>query len=345
MWDTFTSTTVNKIEKVARLLKYNLRGVTKEFDTATLPWIDKATDDDVEAFIEKNDFSSFPYDMKEKLNFWRKNGYVIFEQAIAKEWIDNFLNNFEDFQTHNDKFDTNVLVETPSEWENRGEYRAKDIPSSVLKGKGIKVNDFYSTSEIGKKIMLHPVITGFLQAIFQDTPVGMQSLKFTYGSQQPAHMDFPYVVSGIPSHLAAAWIALEDVKADSGPLFYYAGSHKMKKFNWGNGIIYHVRESYYTPVQFAAWLEKNCKNNGYEKEVLLIEKGDVLIWHAALVHGGTVISNPEQTRKSFVCHYSTKKGLPAHRFAKDEKPIEYQYGEGVCYHHPTLVEEENFYKG
>lgn len=335
---------MGRFEKIARLIKYNIKGVTKEFDASTLPWIDKATDADVEKFVSENDFSAFPYDMKEKLNFWKENGYVIFEKAIAKEWIDGFLKDFENFQEHNKSFDTCVLVETPSKWDNRGEYKAKEVPTDILKGKGIKVNDFYSVSEIGKKVMLHPVLMGFLKAIFQDVPVGMQSLNFTYGSQQPAHMDFPYVVSGIPSHLAAAWIPLEDVKPDSGPLFYYAGSHKMKKFNWGNGIIYHVRESYYTPLQFAAWLEKNCQKNGYKKEVLLIEKGDVLIWHAALVHGGTVITNPNQTRKSFVCHYSTKKALPKHRFAQGEPTTEYRFGEGICYEHPTLTEEENHFK-
>lgn len=334
---------MNNLRKIARLVKNSLKGVEKEFDASTLPWIDKASDADVEQFMNHHDFSSFPYDMREKLHFWRKNGYVIFEKAIAEPQVDAFLRDFEDFQTNPQNFSTSVLVEMPSKSEKKGEFQAKEVPTDVLKAKGIKVNDFYNTSETGKKIMLHPVITGFLRAIFTDVPVGMQSLNFTYGSQQPAHMDFPYVVSGIPSHLAAAWIALEDVTIDSGPLFYYSGSHKMKKFNWGNGIIYHVRESYYTPLQFAAWLEKNCQKNGYKKEVLLIEKGDVLIWHAALVHGGTVISNPEKTRKSFVCHYSTKTALPAHRYAKEKAPIEYTFGEGVCYHHPILTEEENYY--
>ncbi len=334
---------MSKLKKIARLIKNNLQGVDKEFDVTTLPWIDKAGDAEVEHFIGQNDFSSFPYDMREKLNFWRENGYVIFENAIAESQIDAFLRNFSDFQSNPEKFSTSVLVETPSKAEKKGEFQAKEVPSDILKAKGIKVNDFYNTSEIGKKIMLHPVIVGFLKAIFADTPIGMQSLNFTYGSQQPAHMDFPYVVSGIPSHLAAAWIALEDVTPDSGPLFYYAGSHKMKKFNWGNGIIYHVRESYYTPVQFANWLEKNCQRNNYKKEVLLIKKGDVLIWHAALVHGGTVITNPEKTRQSFVCHYSTKTALPAHRYAKEQRPTEYVFGDGICYHHPTLAKEENYY--
>lgn len=336
---------MEKLKKIARLVKHNLKGVSKDFDQNSVPWIDKATDQEVDQFITDNDFSAFPYDMKEKLNFWRKNGYVIFEKAISEAWVNKQLSEIDELIESNERFKTSVLVEPPGNiWDKEKDQTVDRVPKEILKGKGIKLNDFYNTSETSKKIMLHPVITGFLKAIFGDVPVGMQSLNFTYGSQQPAHMDFPYVVSGIPSHLAAAWIALEDVKIDSGPLFYYAGSHKMKKFNWGNGIIYHVRESYFTPVQFAEWLEKNCKKNGYEREVLLIKKGDVLIWHAALVHGGTVISNPDQTRKSFVCHYSTKTAYPTHRFAKDKQPEEVNISGGICYKHPTLIEEEDYFK-
>lgn len=334
---------MEKIKKFARLLKYTLKGVTKEFDSATLPWIDKADDKAITDYVSKHDFGDFPYDMEEKLKFWRKNGYVILEKAIPVEWIDKLQADFDTFLDNPENFQTSVLVEAEN-WDKEKNQEARNVPTNVLRGKGIKVNDFYNTSSIGKKIMLYPAVMTFLKTVFDKTPVAMQSLNFTFGSQQPAHMDFPYVVSGIPSHLAAAWIAMEDVKPDSGPLFYFVGSHKMKKFNWGNGILYHVRESYYTPVQFAEWLERNCKKNGYKREVLLINKGDVLIWHAALVHGGTVIENPEQTRKSYVCHYSTPEAYPVHRFKPNEKPTIVEYGGGVCYEHPFLKQEENYFK-
>jgi hypothetical protein len=33
--------------------------------------------------------------------------------------------------------------------------------------------------------------------------------------------------------------------------------------------------------------------------------GEVLLWHASLIHGGAPVTLPGSTRKSFVVHYST----------------------------------------
>ncbi len=147
-----------------------------------------------------------------------------------------------------------------------------------------------------------------------------------------------------PSHLAAAWFALEDVHPDAGPLFYYSGSHRCEKLNWGNGIIYNRSHSIRTPDEFASWLEEKCQANGYKKGTLLIEKGDVLIWHGCLVRGGTAIDDMRRTRKSYICHYSSRHAYPSLRGEPDQRPIEYQFGDAVCYEHPTLRSEENWFK-
>jgi ectoine hydroxylase-related dioxygenase (phytanoyl-CoA dioxygenase family) len=35
------------------------------------------------------------------------------------------------------------------------------------------------------------------------------------------------------------------------------------------------------------------------------KRGDLLIWHGALIHGGTPMLNPGLTRRSFICHYTS----------------------------------------
>ncbi|MEM6316971.1 MAG: hypothetical protein AAF960_04835 [Bacteroidota bacterium] len=35
----------------------------------------------------------------------------------------------------------------------------------------------------------------------------------------------------------------------------------------------------------------------------MAKKGDILIWHANLLHGGNPILNPEHSRKSMTLHY------------------------------------------
>ena len=43
-----------------------------------------------------------------------------------------------------------------------------------------------------------------------------------------------------------------------------------------------------------------------EKEVFIAKKGDILVWHANLIHGGLPVISPAPTRKSMVIHYYAK---------------------------------------
>ena len=327
-----------QIKKQAFTLKETLFPQT-EFDPQTLPWIDRENAD-IEAFLKTYQPPfGVSYNMADKLKFWRKNGYVILEQSISEQYLDAFWEDIEELIEHPDRYKLSVRIDLP-QFQPNPEREIKDFPREALKGKYVKLNDFHSLSVAGKKLMSHPAIVTFLDAIFQQKVVGMQSLTFMYGSQQPSHQDYPWVTATIPSHLAAAWIPLEDIKIDSGPLYYYVGSHKMPKFNFGNGILSNER-SIKTPIEFAAYLDKTCPEMGYPKETLLIKRGDVLIWHSALAHGGGMITNPDQTRKSYVCHYSTEEALPFHRAKPGEVPTKHLYNGMDFYQHPYFGEQES----
>jgi ectoine hydroxylase len=49
-----------------------------------------------------------------------------------------------------------------------------------------------------------------------------------------------------------------------------------------------------------------------EPREFLPRKGDVLIWHANLLHGGRAIAAPGATRRSLVAHYFAKDVLCYH---------------------------------
>jgi len=213
-----------------------------EFDAATLPWIDRS-DAKIEEFVKTYEPRfNVSYDLAEKLKFWQKNGYVVLEKAIQEEMLDLFWDDVQELVNNPEKYKMLVRIDLPK-FEPNQEREVKDFPKEDLKGKYVKLNDFHNLSVAGKKLMTHPAIVNFLEAVFQQQTVVMQSLTFMYGSQQPTHQDFPWVTAKIPSHLAAAWIPLEDIMIDSGPLYYYVGSHKMPKFNFGNGILFNNRST------------------------------------------------------------------------------------------------------
>ncbi len=56
---------------------------------------------------------------------------------------------------------------------------------------------------------------------------------------------------------------------------------------------------------------------------LLIEKGDILIWHASLAHRGTIVKNPDLTRLSLLVHYSSERGYTRDRRAPNAIPVRY----------------------
>ena len=64
--------------------------------------------------------------------------------------------------------------------------------------------------------------------------------------------------------------------------------------------------------------------NQFEKEVFLPKKGDVIIWHANLIHGGAPVTDPSLTRKSMVVHYYAKDVIKYHEITE----------------RPSLMEEE-----
>ena len=333
----------DKLRRPYHLLKYNLsEKKTLNFDYDTLPLVDK--DVSLDEVIARVDVpSDMPYDLREKLEFWRENGYVVLEKVLPMHWLDLFWDEVENTIENHEKHTVKALIHG---FNNDKPIALKDTPKELLHGIKSRINDYHNTSIGAKRIMTHRHITTFLKAALAPELTAFQSLVFEYSSQQPTHQDFPWVTSNIPSHLAAAWIPCEDVQADSGPLFYYPGSHKIPKFDFGLTGILKKDISLFNPIQFSEYLDKTCKEHGIEKKVLLIKKGDILIWHGGLAHGGSIINNPEMTRKSFVCHYSTLEAQPKHRYEHHKDSSEASYYNGVAiYKDPTNPTGEDVVTG
>jgi phytanoyl-CoA hydroxylase len=98
---------------------------------------------------------------------------------------------------------------------------------------------------------------------------------------------------------------------------YYPGSHRFEDYLYHDGcksvsdaerltddqdmrarIKHHVHS-----------LKEQAAQRGIEKAAFAAKKGDVLIWHADLVHGGNPVSRIT-TRKSVVTHYCPKHLMP-----------------------------------
>ncbi|MBO0949961.1 phytanoyl-CoA dioxygenase family protein [Fibrella forsythiae] len=329
----------DRLRRLYRMAKHKLNDPQRDFDVATLPWID-LPGADIDAFLATYKTpSDFPYDLKSLLTQWRDQGYVILEGALPISWVDGL---WQEVETTIDQHEQHSLKASVYQFNDKKETPIKDVPKEKLAGIGARLLEYHNSSVAAKKVMTHRHIATFLDAVFHEPVCVLQSLIFKYGSQQDTHQDFPWVRSKIASHLAAAWIPLEDVHIDAGPLYYYPGSHRMPKFDFGTGILHQV-DSFYSPEEFSVYLDKTCAKLGIPQKTLLLKKGDLLLWHGGLAHGGNRIGDATLTRKSFVCHYSTVRSYSRHRFEAPEvdKSAATYYNDITIYVNPENAAEED----
>ncbi len=166
----------------------------------------------------------------------------------------------------------------------------------------VKTNDLFLNYPDIREVALDPRMVGILTELIGDRPVLCNSLNFKRSSQQPVHVDSIYMAPRTPSRLAATWIALEDARPDAGQLFYYPGSHRIPPFVFAPD----GRRTSGSPEDQARWnayIHAEIEARGLTQATFAARRGDVLIWHSELAHGGREVTNFEATRRSLVSHF------------------------------------------
>lgn len=73
-------------------------------------------------------------------------------------------------------------------------------------------------------------------------------------------------------------------------------------------------------------LHKKAAVLGWLLQIFNSRKGDMLIWHADLAHGGFPIKNPALTRRSYVSHYCGISRTPNYvQYLPEEKRLRVDY--------------------
>lgn len=174
---------------------------------------------------------------------------------------------------------------------------------------GVRLQEVQAHSRAARRLYLHPRLHYAATLILGEPVVALQSILFEFGSAQALHRDPVFVPTPVPGHLLAAWIALEDIHPDSGPLRYVPRSHRLPPFEFRPGLYrYDPRLVSEADVQREQeWLAEEMAHEGTKVVTFTPKKGEAFLWHAALYHGGEPIRDPARTRKSYVVHYSTRR--------------------------------------
>jgi ectoine hydroxylase len=261
---------------------------SKDFpDKESRAWLD--TGDSAQLAPQKEGFENFSPAVQQKILNWSANGYMVLEKYFSPETCDAVNE------------EINRLVNNGRLQFTGNKLMFANKRSSLIKG---------ITRDAGMLQLLHFLLDKKMEPF--------QTINFLTGSGQRPHSDSVHMTTYPLGYLIAAWIALEDIHPDSGPLVYYPGSHKLpyllnNEWNKDSSFLSLGKHDY---TDYEDMVEELITTRQLQKTELIAKKGDVLIWHANLIHGGAPIRNSALTRKSMVIHYYASDVIKYHEITE-----------------------------
>ncbi|MCY2955408.1 MAG: phytanoyl-CoA dioxygenase family protein [Planctomycetota bacterium] len=158
-----------------------------------------------------------------------------------------------------------------------------------------------------RALMVYGPLLAWIDRLLGERAQPLHSLSLPESSQQGAHSDEIFMSTRPRGAMAAAWIALEDVHADAGPLQLWPGSHRwsylsMAEIGGRDGMSQAERERLFNERYYERMAAKVVAS-GIAAVPIILQRGDVLFWHQGLVHGAQRVERAGATRNSAIVHY------------------------------------------
>jgi SAM-dependent methyltransferase len=246
--------------------------------TPTLRWSDvsEAFDDTLLPVLDKRDVDESRLTPEQK--HWREHGYIILKNFIPEELIDAYC------------------------WvrERVGDPLGWGSPTPYLFVKELR------------DLCLYKPLCDMLEHLIGERMALQLNLTGWVTTQRAWHQDGYLNPPHIYDHYCAVWFALDTIPPDSGPFEYVPGSHRMPFLSQDKVIALlpeHERDPvtwpWRTERMLAPFFEHEIESQGLRVERFLAAKGDVLIWHARLLHRGSRARQPGAVRKAIIAHYGS----------------------------------------
>lgn len=163
-----------------------------------------------------------------------------------------------------------------------------------------RVQDAWKWVDEVRRLAVDQRVKQALAQLLERQPLPFQTLNFPIGTSQYAHSDTIHFSTIPEGYMVGVWVALEDIDEDNGPLIYYPGSHKlpylsMQDLGLGQGYEYYP--------EYEKKIQELIREHDFKPEYGLVKKGEAIIWHANLLHGGAPRKSLERSRHSQVTHY------------------------------------------
>jgi ectoine hydroxylase-related dioxygenase (phytanoyl-CoA dioxygenase family) len=280
--------------------------------TAELPWLDRSrAEKSLQKARQQRRISEREYQL---LDHWRELGYCIVKDLIPATAIDNLVAELADL----------FFLESAIPGLRIEGIQAENLPASLsheqvlaldIEQRKALVNSiwrlhaFHEISPAARAIFDNQNLRDLVNLIIGKSCEPRYSINFLHGTEQGLHEDMAVFYVHPANHLVGVWIALEDISADAGPLIFYPKSHKNIKVTDFFPDYPAVNLKNITAAQIPQYQDYvNQRAHNYDCQSFTAKKGEILLWHGMLIHGGGKINNTLLTRKSMVIHFIAEGG-------------------------------------
>jgi ectoine hydroxylase-related dioxygenase (phytanoyl-CoA dioxygenase family) len=234
---------------------------------------------------------------------WEEDGVLILRGFMTPAQIARVKAVVDDEWSRADNDHQIDVLSGPHAWQT---FPISKAPSGA-RGEVYKLNNLFARRPEIRAIALAPKLRAVFEELLDGEPMICNSLNFERGSQQPFHIDTWYMPPPVDNRMVVASICIDDVDADNGPVAYYPGSHRIPGYRFSDGRLNEKPEE--VPL-CRAYLDREIAGRGLREVEFHGKSGDVLLWHAQLLHGGRPIRDNRRTRSSLVVHYWRACDLP-----------------------------------
>lgn len=274
------------------------------------PWLDQ--DNYEERIGEKLVAGAIDEEQARQCRYWSENGYVIVERLFDGQTLDVVWRAYENAVSSG-------RIKLPREPAGGGD----PYPGRFL-------NPHRKLAALCR-ILKNQQLLGWIRLLMDREPKVLQTIASHKGSQQGIHSDSIHMTTYPLGYLTAAWIAFEDIHPDSGPLVFYPGSHRLPYVFSKDVDITQAdfKANGYAPyhAKYEPRIGELIAQHGLQPRYFHAKKGDVLIWHANLLHGGSQRRNLQLSRKALVTHFFVKGSFVYHDLASTRSKQQYV---GTC---------------
>jgi ectoine hydroxylase-related dioxygenase (phytanoyl-CoA dioxygenase family) len=277
-----------------------------------LPWLDRPdalasvaamADDERRALLEQ----------------WVRDGYVIVDDVVAARDLDELCHAMDSVWSAERPYGNLVVNDVQSSDGTRSNLAHRALldltpgeRASLQVASRWRIHEFEQSHVAALRVYANQPLRRLATTILGRPARPVASITFMYGSEQALHQDMAVFHTWPRNHLLGAWIACEDVSQECGPLVFYPGSHvepMFGEFDRYPATNLHTADDA-RAARYQHWIDAVAER--YERREFLPRKGQVLLWHPMLIHGGAPVIDVALTRRSYVVHYATRGALRIH---------------------------------